>query len=340
MVQTSHHTTHTDIVQGEDIITLQDFIFESEQVIAGRQALRIRLAPCSGDISEAFVANVKRSFLFAPDTEVVSLYGPFQAFTGQSMKVVSSLIPDTVTIREYRMLDTDHRTEALVTRERSGPSSSSFRIPIDCFDSEKEALLLDLPNLTTLIFEGPLDDNVSATPNDSSNDIQNRIIYTLGSMDTLISCSLTVDLLLGSYVVLEALRDYPLLSSLELTPPNDLLGITLQIPEMLSKFNRIVAIGLESLSQLQVLTVPVALVDLTLLSSVGTLKNLKTLRVRKTVSPDLPAPGITRVVDVLLSMDLSGAEYFKALEALELGVVDMEEEVRKLSERFPNTKIL
>jgi hypothetical protein len=253
-----------------------------ESALAARPLLDITIGPGSRNRSnqlEELVALVKNNVALVPNVAAVVFTVHPAVWSAECRWLIIQELPLGVEVVKIRVVDPDRQVEASVTcyyNTYGNPTfSSSFASPIFQLDAQDVERVVALPNLYNLIIRSS---PISQQPFDRFSDSFMRIVESSNQLRTVV-LSADLSIRLEARGILSALQDHGSLNSLTITPAIS-FNYTPPTPASELLLEDALIHGLENLSQIEVLDIPVEVCKPLLLGALARLTGLRVLMIR------------------------------------------------------------
>jgi hypothetical protein len=270
--------------------------FPIDSALAARPLLDITIGPGSRNGSnelEELVALIKNNVALVPNVAAVVFTVHPAVWSEECRWLIIQELPLGVEVVKIRVVDPDRQVEASVTcyyNTYGNPTfSSSFASPIFQLDAQDVERVVALPNLYNLIIRSS---PISQQLFDRFSDSLMRIVKSSNQLRTVV---LPADLSIRLRI-LGALQDHGSLNSLTITPATS-FNYTPPTPASELLLEDALIHGLENLSQIEVLDIPVEVCKPLLLGALARLTGLRVLMIRpSTIIPPYGNASLFHVV--------------------------------------------
>ncbi|KIM43583.1 hypothetical protein M413DRAFT_25922 [Hebeloma cylindrosporum] len=250
--------------------------FPIDSALTARPLLNITFGPRITDGSnKELVTLVKNIVVLVPEVAAVEITVHPDVWSHEHRKLIIQELPLGVEVVKVRVVDPDRRVEASVTcyhNTYGNPTySSSFASPISQLGLQEVELVVALPNLHNLIIRTPSIFHEL----DSFSDSLMKIVEGSNELKTVV---LPADLSLRLEGILSALQGHNSLNSLNITPATS-INLARLTPELEILLENAFIHGLENLSQIEELGIPVEACKPLLLGALARLTSLRVLRI-------------------------------------------------------------
>jgi len=311
--------------------------FPIDSALAARPILNITIGPGSRNRSnqpEELVALIKNNVALVPNVAVVVFTIHPAVWSEETRRLIIQELPLGVEVVKTRVVDPDRQVEASVTcyhNTYGNPTfSSSFASPISQLDVREVERVMALPNLHNLIIRSS--PSIPQQLFGRCSDSLTKIVERSNQLRTVV---LPADLSLRLGGILSALQDHNSLNSLNITPATS-INYTPPTPTSELLLEDALIHGLENLSQIEVLDIPVEVCKPLLLGALARLTSLQVLMIQpSSIIPPYRNAYLFHVVH---------CEVYKLPDFGQLRILDMRATgthiQASLNRVFPNTTIL
>jgi len=308
--------------------------FPIDPALTARPILNFTLGPGIRRMrNKELVALVKNNVALDPNVAVVVFTVHSDVWNQEHRQLIIQGLPLGVEVVKVRVVDLDRQVEASVTcynNTYGNPTfSSSFAGPISQFDAQEAERVGALPDLHNLIIKPPRPQQPVV---DRFSDSLLEIVEGTKQLKTVV---LTADLSVRLEGILSALQDHRSLNSLDITPATFINSARLTPVSGLLLEDALIH-GLENLTQIEELGIPVEVCKPLLL---GALTRLTSLRVLKIWPSSIISPSENASLFHVVQREISNLPDFGQLRILDVRATGTSSHAF-LSFVFPNTTIL
>jgi hypothetical protein len=308
--------------------------FPLDSALTSRPRLNITIGPGSRNGSnQELVELVKNNVALVPNVAAVVFTVHPVVWSEERRRLIIQELPLGVEVVKVRIVDPDRQVEASITcyhNTYGNPTfSSSFSSPISQLDVQEVERVVGLPNLHNLI--------IRSSP--IFQQLFDRFSYSLmrivESSNQLRTVVLPADLSLHLAGILSALQDHSSLNSLNITPSTS-INYSPPTPAFELLLEDALIHGLENLSQIEVLRIPVEVCKPLILGALARLTGLRVLMIR---SSSIISPYGNAALFHVVHREIYKLPGFGQLRILDMRATGTQIQT-SLSRVFPNTVIL
>jgi hypothetical protein len=308
--------------------------FPIDSALSARPLINITIGPGIGDRrNKEVVALLKNNVALVPNVAAIIFTVHPTVWSEERRRLIIQELPLGVEVVKVRVVDPDRQVEASVTcyhNTYGNPTfSSSFASPISQLDIQEVERVVALPNLHNLI--------IKSSPTfprllDRFPDALTQIVEGSNQLRTVV---LPGDLSIRLEGILSALQDHNSLNSLNITPATS-INHAPRTPASELLLEDALIHGLENLSQIEELGIPVEMCKPLLL---GALARLTSLRVLIIWPSSMISPSGNASLFHVVHREIYKLPGFGQLRILDMRATGTSIHA-SLSDVFPNTTIL
>jgi len=309
--------------------------FPLDSALTARPLLNITIGPGGRNRSNQELAElVKNNVALVPNVAAVVFTVHPVVWSEERRRLIIQELPFGVEVVKVRVVDPDRQVEASITCHHNtygNPTfSSSFISPISQLDDVQEAeRVVALPNLHNLIIRS------SPTFQQLFDRFSDSLLEIVESTNQLRTVVLPADLSLHLAGILSALQDHRSLNSLNITPSTS-INYSPPTPAFELLLEDALIHGLENLSQIEVLDIPVEVCKPLLLGALARLTNLRVLMIRPS---SIISPYENASLFNVVQREMYKLPGFGQLRILDIRATGTQIQA-SLNRVFPNTTIL
>jgi len=311
--------------------------FPVDSALNARPRLNFTIGPRINHLNDAvLVERFKNNVALVPDVATLVFTTHPSVWSAERKRLIEQELPLSVEVVNVRIVDPDRGVEASVTRYHNTYTdftySSSYASPLAQLDASEVKNTATLPNLQNLVISAPENQFVSQEQMDSVADSLKEIVEDSTQLVTVV---LPADLSLRLEGIISALGAHRSLTSLKITPATSIDHATLT-PDSALRLENALIHGLENVSQIETLSIPVEVCKPDLLAFLTRLAGLRVLRIQPS---SLLSPSENGYLFRAVQRVISGLPGFGVLRTLDLHATGTPNH-GSLSAVFPHTTIL
>ena len=308
--------------------------FPVDSALSARPILNFTLGSGIRDMSnKELVALVKNNVALDPNVAVVVFTVHTDVWNQERRRLIIQGLPLGVEVVKVRVVDPDRQVEVCVTcynNTYGNPTfSSSFVGPINQLDAQEVERVSGLPDLHNLIIRPPIPQQPVVG---QFSDSLREIVEGTKQLKTVV---LAADLSVRLEGILSALQDHKPLNSLDITPATFINRVPVTRVSGLLLEDALIH-GLENLTQIEELAIPVEVCTPLLL---GALTRLTSLKVLKIWPSSILSPSENTSLFRVVQREISNLPDFGQLRVLDVRATGTSSQAF-LNLVFPNTTIL
>lgn len=309
--------------------------FPIDSALSARPRLNITIGPGFRDRSnEEVVALVKNNVALVPNMAAIVFTVHPTVWSEERRRLIIQELPLEVEVVKVRIVDPDRQVEESVTcyyNTYGNPTFfSSFTSPINQLDVQEVERVVALPNLHNLIIRS------SPTFPGLVDRFSDSLVQIVEGSNQLRTVVLPADLSLRLEGILSALQGHNSLNSLNITPATSMINYARSIPAFELHLEDALIHGLENLSQIEVLGLPVEVCKPLVIGALTRLTNLQVLMIWPS---SMISPYGNSTLFHVVHRKIYGLPGFGQLRILDMRATGTFIHA-SLSDAFPNTIIL